>query len=84
MPKLHQVCTLALRSFVQLTILLKPILPITAQRVETEVFGLDQPLAWSDLKAPPIGRLQGFSHLMTRVDKAQIDALIAANQQSLG
>ncbi len=84
MPKLHQVCTLALRSFAQLTILLKPILPITAQRVETEVFGLAQPLGWGDLKAPPIARLQGFSHLMTRVDKAQIDALIAANQQSLG
>jgi methionyl-tRNA synthetase len=84
MPKLHQVCTQALRAFAQLMILLKPILPITAQRVETEVFALDRPLAWSDLESPPIQRLAGFSHLMARVDKAQIDALIAANQQSLG
>ena len=57
---------------------------MTAERVENTVFGLSQPLCWSDLQTPPIARLAGFSHLMTRVDKAQIDALIEANRQSLG
>jgi len=84
LPRLHEVCTHALRGFAQLTILLKPVLPVTAERVENEVFGLSQPLCWSDLQTPPIARLAGFSHLMTRVDKAQIDALIEANRQSLG
>ena len=84
LPRLHEVCTQALRGFAQLTILLKPVLPVTAERVENEVFGLSQPLCWSDLQTPPIARLAGFSHLMTRVDKAQIDALIEANRQSLG
>ncbi len=84
MPKLHQVCTHALRAFSQLTILLGPILPLTAERVSREVFGLEKPLAWPDLPAPPIHRLVGFSHLMTRVDRESIDALIAANRESLG
>ena len=84
MPRLQQVCTIALRAFAQLTILLKPILPVTAKRVENEVFALPRPLAWSDLSSPPLARLAGFSHLMTRVDRVQIDGLIAANQQALG
>ncbi len=84
MGRLHQVCTHALRGFVQLTILLKPILPATAKRIEDEVFGLAQPLVWADLAKPPITRLAGFSHLMTRVDQAQIDRLLEANRQSLG
>ncbi|MBU3725640.1 MAG: methionine--tRNA ligase [Burkholderiaceae bacterium] len=84
MPRLHQVCTQALRAFSQLTILLGPILPMTAERVAREVFGLERPLAWSDLAQPPISRVAGFSHLMTRVDREGIDALIAANRESLG
>jgi len=84
MSRLHEVCTHALRGFVQLTILLKPILPATAKRIEEEVFGLPRPLVWADLARPPIERLAGFSHLMTRVDQAQIDRLLEANRQSLG
>ena len=67
-----------------LTILLKPILPLTAARVEQEVFALGQRLTWQDLENPPIGRVAGFSHLMTRVDRAVIDQLIEANRSSLG
>ena len=84
MPRLHEVCSRALRAFAQLTILLKPILPFTAQRVEQEIFGLDKPLGWADLAGPPIGEIKGFSHLMTRVERDRIDALIAANRESLG
>ncbi|MBU3720012.1 MAG: methionine--tRNA ligase [Burkholderiaceae bacterium] len=84
MPRLHEVCSRALRAFAQLTILLKPILPFTAQRVEQEIFGLDKPLGWADLAGPPISEIKGFSHLMTRVERDRIDALIAANRESLG
>ena len=84
LPRLHEICSRALKAFAQLTILLKPVLPLTAQRVEQEVFGLAGPLNWSDLAAPPIRSIKGFSHLMTRVDRERIDALIAANRESLG
>ncbi|NBW00587.1 MAG: methionine--tRNA ligase [Betaproteobacteria bacterium] len=84
LPRLHEICSRALKAFAQLTILLKPILPLTAQRIEQEVFGLPRPLSWSDLATPPIHDIKGFSHLMTRVDRERIDALIAANRESLG
>jgi methionyl-tRNA synthetase len=84
LPRLQAICTNALRAFAQLTILLKPILPLTAARVEQEVFALAQPLTWRDLESPPIRRVAGFSHLMTRVDRAVIDQLIEANRSSLG
>jgi methionyl-tRNA synthetase len=84
LPRLQAICTTALRAFAQLTILLKPILPLTAARVEQEVFALEQPLTWQDLQNPPIRRVAGFSHLMTRVDRAVIDQLIEANRSSLG
>ena len=84
LPRLHEICSRALKAFAQLTILLKPVLPLTAQRTEQEVFGLAGPLSWSDLAAPPIQSIKGFSHLMTRVDRERIDALIAANRESLG
>ncbi|MEN9772832.1 MAG: hypothetical protein RJA58_1475, partial [Pseudomonadota bacterium] len=84
LPRLQAICTTALRAFAQLTILLKPILPLTAARVEQEVFALAQPLTWRDLESPPIRRVAGFSHLMTRVDRAVIDQLIEANRSSLG
>ncbi len=84
LPRLHEVCTQALKAFTQLVILLKPVLPALAQRVEGEVFGLEKPLTWADLEKPPIERVLGFSHLITRIEQAQIDALIAANKESLG
>ena len=84
MTQLHATCTRALDAFARITLLLKPILPMTAERVEREVFGLASPLAWSDLGAPPLQRVLGFSHLMSRVERDRIDALVAANRESLG
>jgi methionyl-tRNA synthetase len=84
MPRLHEVCTQALKAFTQLVVLLKPVLPELAERVESEVFGLQTPLQWADLEKPPIAKVLGFSHLITRVEQAQVDALIAANRESLG
>jgi methionyl-tRNA synthetase len=84
LTSLHASCTRALDAFARITILLKPILPLTAARVEQDVFGLETPLAWDDISAPPIGRIRAFSHLMSRIERDRIDALIAANRESLG
>lgn len=83
LPRLHQICTAALKHFCQLTVILKPILPKTAERVESEVFALPRPLCWADLAAPPIESVKPFGHLMSRVEKEKIDALIEANKTSL-
>jgi methionyl-tRNA synthetase len=76
--ELHEVCSRCLLAFHRLTILLKPILPATAARVEA-LFGTPD-LRWDDLALRPgttsraraIGR---YEHLMTRVDPKMFDAL---------
>src|SRR5690606_30719619 len=75
---LHEVCSRCLVAFHRLTILLKPILPATAARVEA-FFGTPD-LCWDDLGVAPgttsparaIGR---YEHLLTRVDPKMFDAL---------
>ncbi|MGD9945084.1 MAG: methionine--tRNA ligase [Burkholderiaceae bacterium] len=75
--ELHRVCSRCLRAFYRMTILLKPILPATAERVEAW-FGTPD-LGWSELRdddaalrARAVGR---YEHLMTRVEARQLDAL---------
>jgi methionyl-tRNA synthetase len=76
---LHQVCSVALTAFRQLTIYLAPILPETARRVE-ELFGL--PIDhWEN--HPDVVETKPFAHMLTRVDPKQIEALIAANKETL-
>ena len=80
---LHRVLTTTMRSFARLTILLKPILPQTAARIEAEVFQLASPLTWTDLDLPPVTCVGEFGHLLKRVEPAQLDALLEANKASL-
>ena len=81
--KLHAACSVALEAFRLLAVYLKPILPTTVERIEG--FLNVEPLTWRSIdsalsSAKPI---QPYSHLMTRVDKKQVDALVEANRQSL-
>ena len=80
---LREVCTVGINMFRLLTIYLKPILPRVAEQVES--FLNIQPLTWSDADRPlPNGHtINAYSHLMTRIDAKQIDALVAANTQSM-
>jgi methionyl-tRNA synthetase len=81
--ELHVACSNALNLFRLLTVLLKPILPVLAARVET--FLNIAPLAWRDaqsLLAAGHG-INAYEHLMTRVDSKLIDKLIEANKESL-
>ncbi len=75
---MQDVCTVALNLFRQIAIFLSPVLPGLAQQTE-RLFGL--PLAgWGDAKSPIVGvSLAPFEHMMRRVTKEQVDALMAAS-----
>ncbi len=82
-PALHAACTIALEAFRLLTVYLKPILPQMAAGVEQ--FLNIEPLTWQSIDTPlrtdrPVN---AYSHLMTRIDAKQIDALVVANRDSL-
>ncbi len=81
--RLHEVCTISINLFRLLALYLKPVLPKLAEAVEG--FLNISPLAWTDGKnvLPGGHTIQTYSHLMTRVDTKQIDALVEANKQSL-
>jgi methionyl-tRNA synthetase len=80
--RLHQVCSELLNAFRILTIYLKPILPATAARVES-LLNLQGKLDWQHLAEYPRAAIGEYEHLMTRADTRQIEALVAANRESL-
>jgi len=73
-PLLQDVCSDVIRCFHALTIYLTPVLPLTAQRVARELFGLPRAFRWNDLTTT-IDHIAPYKHLMTRVETKQIDAL---------
>ncbi|MCG2578489.1 methionine--tRNA ligase [Dechloromonas sp. XY25] len=81
--ELHAACTNALNLFRLLTILLKPILPVVAGKVEQ--FMNIAPLAWTDTQSLLAGghAINAYEHLMTRIDPKLIDKLVEANKESL-
>ncbi|WP_347247563.1 methionine--tRNA ligase [Zoogloea sp.] len=81
--RLHVVCSSAINIFKALTGLLKPVLPALAAQVES--FLAIEALTWTNLLAPlPAGHtINTYSHLMTRIERKQIDALLEANRDSL-
>ena len=81
--ELHAACSNALNLFRLLTVLLKPILPAVAGKVEK--FLNSAPLTWADaqsLLAAGHG-INAYEHLMTRVDPKLIEKLVDANKESL-
>ncbi|MFA5627949.1 MAG: methionine--tRNA ligase [Thiohalomonadaceae bacterium] len=81
--RLHEICTTTLQVFRYLTIYLKPILPRLAEQAE-QFLNIDSQ-SWQDIHnhLPAGHSINTYKHLMTRIDTKQIDALIAANTQSL-
>jgi len=81
--ELHAACSNALNLFRLLTVMLKPVLPVVAGKVEK--FLNLSPLAWTDtqtlLAAGHV--INPYEHLMTRVDPKQIEKLVEANKESL-
>ena len=78
--ELHAVCSEAIRCFHKMTIFLKPVLPALAARAEA--FLGTPALDWDALECHP-ARIANYEHLMTRIERRQIDALIEANKPSL-
>jgi methionyl-tRNA synthetase len=81
--ELHTACSTAMTLFRDLTLYLKPVLPVLAGQVED--FLNIPPLAWNeDWTALPAGHtINTYQHLATRLDPKLIEAMTAANQESL-
>nr|UOZ96177.1 Methionine--tRNA ligase [Cupriavidus sp.] len=77
---LHRVGSTTLRCFARLCAAVAPILPATTDRALAEVFGRSNGWRWKEIDMPEVSQVLPFSHLMARVDRAQIDSLIAANR----
>ncbi len=72
--QLHEICSISLNVFRLLTIYLKPVLPELAAAVER--FLNIAPLTWSDASTLLSDhQINAYSHLMTRADPKQLDAL---------
>jgi methionyl-tRNA synthetase len=80
--ELHDICSRALHGFHVLSVLLRPVLPALTSRVAHELFGMDRDFSWADLSRLP-ERVNAYQHLMQRIDAKQVEALVAANQESL-
>ncbi len=78
----HAICTLGINLFRVLMVYLKPIIPFTAARAEA--FLDVPPLDWTALEAPLTDhRINRFQALMTRVDEAQVQAIVEASRTDL-
>ncbi|MCG5075340.1 methionine--tRNA ligase [Paraburkholderia tagetis] len=80
---LHETCSVSLEAFRLLSLALKPVLPTLAEGVEQ--FLAIEPLTWADAGKTLSSQqpINAYKHLMTRVDPKQIEALLAANRDSL-
>jgi len=80
--ELQDICTQGLNLFRLLIGWLKPILPGTA--ADSEAFLQVPPLTWADLDRPLLDHLIApFKPLMTRVEPAQVAALLEASKEDL-
>ena len=79
--ELQTICSVTLEAFRRLTLYLKPVVPNVAAGVEK--FLNIAPMTWDDVNQPLSSKqaINPYQHLMTRIDPALIDQLIAANQQ---
>jgi methionyl-tRNA synthetase len=76
---LQAICSVTLEAFRCLSLYLKPVLPQVAAGVER--FLCLAPMTWADINIPLSSQqpIQPYTHLMSRVEPTQIDALLAAN-----
>jgi methionyl-tRNA synthetase len=78
--KLHEFCSVSLEYFRLLTLYLKPVLPKLAEQVEN--FLNISPLQWKHVGShlDSNHQIKTYTHLMTRVDPKQLDALFDFNK----
>jgi methionyl-tRNA synthetase len=81
--KLHEVCSTALAMFWYTSILLSPVLPETAEKVREFLNLIPDQMKWGQHAFFPSGHLiRPYSHLMTRVDPKQLDALFETGNEA--
>ncbi len=82
--RLQVVCSTAIRAFAQLMRMLQPILPATSKLALDRLSAAER--QWSSIDfdsdgdLPPGHRMEAFQHLITRIDRKQVDALLEANR----
>ena len=79
--RLHEVCSLALNLFKEITIQLKPVLPKIANEIEN-LFNIN-PLSFADSGVFLSKRINEYTHLITRIDPKLIEAMTEANKENL-
>ena len=80
--ELQGICTLGLNLFRVLVGYLKPVLPLTAAKAEA--FLNSDPLTWESCRTPVTGTaINPFTHLLTRVERPAIDAMLSATTEEL-
>jgi len=80
--EVQEICALGINLFRQLVIMLKPVLPKLA--AEAEAFLNVKPQTWSELALPLANhQLNPFNPLLTRIEPAKIEAMIAASKEDL-
>ena len=70
-------CSTSLNLFWYLTVLLRPVLPETARKVQALLRLTDAQMQWGPHAALPAGHaVAAYEHLMTRAEPKQLDALL--------
>ncbi len=81
--ELRDVCTIALNLFRQLAIYLAPVLPVLAEQAAKLLHAKIGPGDWGQASKPQVGSMVGvFEHMMKRVEKQQVDAMIEDSKPS--
>ncbi|HEV2443661.1 MAG TPA: methionine--tRNA ligase [Steroidobacteraceae bacterium] len=79
----QQICSTALAMFWYVTILLRPVMPQTADKVREFLNLSDEQMGWGQHQFfPPDHKISPYKHLMARVDPKQLDALFEVESQT--
>ncbi len=79
--RLHEICSLALNLFKEITIQLKPVLPKIASEIE-KLFNI-KCLNFADSGKFLSNNINEYTHLITRIDPKAIEAMTEANKENL-
>ena len=77
---LHSVLSLALRCFGKISILLKPVIPITCNKIERDFFCSNTPFLWNDIFDLRIKKIRNIGHLIKRINEEDVINLIKVGE----
>ncbi len=80
--KLHEICTVSINAFRLLTLFLKPVIPVIAEKVEK--FLNIESLDWQQHSALLLNhKINKYKHLVSRIEDKHIDELIEVNRKAM-